>query len=107
MRPGAEDISPWQSRMLAAKPYVGGKADPLPYMSLSNGWPTVFQKQCFVDCSAMTQQLVRENVELQMRRFGNHSRAIVKVNWVHRWKGHLFIAENIDDAFYFCRPTDR
>ena len=84
-----------------AKPYIGGKTDLLPYMDVHNGWPAVFREQIITNCSALTSQKVQENIEVQMHLYGNHSRAIVKVNWLHRAKGHLFITENIDDAIYF------
>ena len=87
-----------------AKPYLGGKADLLPYMDAQHGWPAVFQGQTAANCSALTQKQAQENVERQMHLFGNHCRAIVKVNWLHRIKGHLFMAENIDDAIYFVDP---
>ena len=87
-----------------ANPYLGGRADLLPYMDAQHGWPAVFQGQTAANCSALTQKQAQENVERQMHLFGNHSRAIVKVNWLHRIKGHLFMAENIDDAIYFVDP---
>ena len=87
-----------------AKPHLMDKADPLLYMDAQHGWPAVFQEQNLVDCSALTQKQAQENVECQMHRFGNRSRAIVKVNWLHRAKGHLFVAENIDDVIYFVDP---
>lgn len=87
-----------------AKPYLGGRADLLPYMDAQHGWPAVFQGQTTADCSTLTQNQAQENVERQMRLFGNRSRAVVKVSWLHRSKGHLFMAENIDDAIYFVDP---
>ena len=87
-----------------AKPYLENRKDLLPYMDRRYGWPAVFQKQIAADCSAWTAEEVLKNVERKMRLFGNHSRAIVKVNWLHRPKGHLFIAENIDDTIYFVDP---
>lgn len=87
-----------------AKPYLGGRADLLPYMDAQQGGPAVFQGQTAANCGALTQKQAQENVEHQMHLFGNHSRAIVKVNWLHRIKGHLFMAENIDDAIYFVDP---
>ena len=87
-----------------AKPYLGGRADLLPYMDAQQGWPAVFQGQTAANCGALTQKQAQENVERQMHLFGNHSRAIVKVNWLHRIRGHLFVAENIDDAIYFVDP---
>lgn len=87
-----------------AKPYLGGKADLLPFMDAQQGWPAVFQGQTAANCGALTQKQAQENVEHQMHLFGNHSRAIVKVSWLHRIKGHLFMAENIDDAIYFVDP---
>ena len=32
------------------------------------------------------------------------SRAIVKVNWLHQARGHLFVTKNIDDVIYFADP---
>lgn len=87
-----------------AKPYIGGKADLLPFMDAQQGWPAVFQGQTAATCGALTQKQAQENVGHQMHLFGNHSRAIVKFNWLHRVKGHLFMAENIDDAIYFAGP---
>lgn len=87
-----------------AKPYIGGQTDLLPYMNLQHGWPAVFRKQIVTNCSALTAKEVRKNIEHQMHLFGNHSRAIIKVNWLHRINGHLFMAENIDDIIYFVDP---
>ena len=87
-----------------AKPYICGGTDPLPYMNLQYGWPAVFREQMLTNCSALTREQAQENIERQMRLFGNHSRAIVKVRWPHRAKGHLFMAENIEDVIYFVDP---
>lgn len=43
-------------------------------------------------------------MERQIRSFENHSHAIVKVRWLYQAKGHLFMAENIDDIIYFADP---
>lgn len=88
----------------SAKPYLGGRTDLLPYMDVHNGWPAVFREQIITNCSAPTPQKVQENIKFQMHLYGNHSRAIVKVNWPRRAKGHLFMTENIDDAIYFVDP---
>lgn len=87
-----------------AKPYIGSKKDFLPYMDQRYGWPAVFQKQVAANCGALTSKEVQENIERQMRRYGNHSRAIVKINWLYQPQGHLFIVENIDDMIYFIDP---
>ena len=87
-----------------AKPYLGGKTDLLPFMDAQHGWPAVFWGQTAANCGGLTQKQAQENVGHQMHLFGNHSRAIVKFNWLHRVKGHLFMAENIDDAIYFAGP---
>ena len=56
------------------------------------------------DCSAPTPELAKQRVTFQMRLYGNHSRAIVRVAWLHRPNGHLFVAENLDDTVYFVDP---
>lgn len=87
-----------------AKPYIGGKADPLPYMNAPDGWPAVFREKIVANCSARTAKKVQETIEWQMRLFGDRSRAVVKVSWKQRGTGHLFMVENIDDAIYFVDP---
>ncbi len=58
----------------------------------------------------------RGKVKSLMKAYGDGSRAIVKVNWLLRYRGHVFIAEkqeqticfldpqtgNIDVSWYFC-----
>lgn len=39
-----------------------------------------------------------------MKSYGDKSRAVVKVDWFMRNRGHLFIAENQDDVIYFVDP---
>lgn len=87
-----------------AQPCVPGAADMLPYMNRRDGWPAVFESQIMADCSAATQAQARENVERQMRAYGEGSRAIVSVNWLSRANGHLFMAENFGRRIYFVDP---
>ena len=56
------------------------------------------------DDPTRTPEQVEQRITFQMQIFGNHSRAIIKVNWLHSPKGHLFIAENVDDVVYFVDP---
>ena len=69
---------------VVAQPYIPGGADMLPYMNRRYGWPAVFEKQILTDCSAVTQAQAKENIERQMRAYGDGSRAIVRVNWLSR-----------------------
>ena len=69
---------------VVAQPYIPGGADMLPYMDRRYGWPAVFEKQILTDCSAVTQAQAKENIERQMRAYGDGSRAIVRVNWLSR-----------------------
>ena len=69
---------------VVAQPYIPDGADMLPYMDRRYGWPAVFEKQIITDCSAVTQAQAKENIERQMRAYGDGSRAIVRVNWLSR-----------------------
>lgn len=89
---------------VVARPYLPDGADLLPYMNRRYGWPAVFEKQIMTDCSAVSQEQAKENIERQMRVYGNGSRAIVKVDWLNRARGHLFMTENLEGAIYFVDP---
>ena len=84
---------------VVAQPYIPGGADMLPYMNRRYGWPAVFEKQIITDCSAVTQAQAKENIERQMRAYGDGSRAIVRVNWLSRANGHLFMVENSREGY--------
>lgn len=87
-----------------AKPHLYHQIDPLFFSDFRTGWPAVFEQQMVTNCSGTTPEQVEGRIIFQMRIYGNHSRAIIKVNWRHKPKGHLFIAENIDDEVYFVDP---
>lgn len=87
-----------------AKPHLYHQIYPLFFSDFHTGWPAVFEKQMVRNCSARTPEQVEQRITFQMQIFGNHSRAIIKVNWLHSPKGHLFIAENVDDVVYFVDP---
>ena len=89
---------------VVAQPYIPGGADMLPYMNRRYGWPAVFEKQIITDCSAVTQTQAKENIKRQMCAYGDGSRAIVKVNWLSRANGHLFMVENFKGRIYFIDP---
>ena len=89
---------------VVAQPYIPDGADMLPYMDRRYGWPAVFEKQIITDCSAVTQTQAKENIKRQMCAYGEGSRAIVKVNWLSRANGHLFMVENFKGRIYFIDP---
>lgn len=87
-----------------AKPILLSSCDPLPYMLSSEGWPAVYKDHKLECCEADTSEQARQKVEALMKKYGNSSRAIVKVNWRMTRKGHLFMAENRNDVIYFVDP---
>ena len=87
-----------------AKPRILTGADSLPYMNSEKGWPAVFQDHRLESCAALTPELARGKVESLMKAYGDGSRAIVKVNWRLRYKGHVFIAENQEQTICFLDP---
>lgn len=77
---------------------------PLPCMTNLLGWPAVYKNRRPESCAADTGELVKKKVEALMKSYGDKSRAVVKVDWFMRNRGHLFIAENQDDVIYFVDP---
>lgn len=63
-----------------AKPHLYHQIDPLFFSDFHTGWPAVFEKQMVRNCSARTPEQVEQRITFQMQIFGNHSRAIIKVN---------------------------
>lgn len=74
--------------------------DPLPYMTTPLGWLAGYKDYRLESCAANTGELAKK-VEVLMKVYGDKSRAIVKVDWLMKNKGHLFIAENQNDVIYF------
>ena len=70
----------------------------------SPGWPAVYKDRRLESCAADTGELAKKKIEALMKSYGDKSRAIVKVDWLMRNKGHLFIAENLNDVIYFVDP---
>ena len=87
-----------------AKPRLLGRADSLPYMDSENGWPAVYQNYKLESCAASTPEQAKKKVEDLMKSYQDGSRAIVKVNWRFRNKGHVFIAENQGQNICFLDP---
>lgn len=87
-----------------AKPRILSRTDPLPYMAHPFGWPAAYKNQKLESCAAATGNLARKKVEALMESYGDKSRAIVKVDWLMKNKGHLFIAENQNDIIYLVDP---
>ena len=87
-----------------AKPHILTEADSLPYMNSEKGWPAVFQDYKLESCAALTPELAKRKEESLMKAYGDGSRAIVKVNWRLRYKGHVFIAENQKQTICFLDP---
>ena len=87
-----------------AKPISLNKCDSLPYTSSSEGWPAAYENYKLEYCSADTAEHAKQKVEALMKSYGDKSRAIVKVDWLCRNKGHLFIAENRKGVIYFVDP---
>ncbi len=73
---------------------------PLPCMTNLLGWPAVYKNRRPESCAADTGELVKKKVEALMKSYGDKSRAVVKVDWFMRNRGHLFIAENQDDVIF-------
>lgn len=89
---------------VVAKPRILNCTDPLSYMTTPLGWSAVYKDRRLESCAADTGELAKKKVEALMKSYGNKSRAIVKVDWFMRNKGHLFIAENQDDVIYYVDP---
>lgn len=89
---------------VVAKPRILSSIDPLPYMTNPLGWPAVYKNRRLESCAADTGELAKKKVEALMKSYGDKSRAVVKVDWFMRNRGHLFIAENQDDVIYFVDP---
>lgn len=89
---------------VVAKPRILTGTDSLPYMNSEKGWPAVYQDYRLESCAALTPELARGKVESLMKAYGDGSRAIVKVNWQLRYKGHVFIAENQEQTICFLDP---
>lgn len=87
-----------------AKPRTLGGIDRLPYMDSEKGWPAVYQNYKLESCAASTPEQAKGKVETLMKAYGDGSRAIVKVNWRLRYKGHVFIAENQEQTICFLDP---
>lgn len=89
---------------VVAKPHILNRADSLPYMNSEKGWPAVFYNYKLESCAALTSELARKKVEALMRFYGDGSRAVVKINWRLKYKGHVFIAENQEQTIRFLDP---
>lgn len=89
---------------VTASPYLVGQNDLLPYMTNPLGWPAAYKNHRLESCAASTGEQARQRVESLMKLYGNHGRAIIKVDWLMRNKGHLFMAENRDDMVFFIDP---
>lgn len=89
---------------VVAKPRILNGIDSLPYMDSGKGWPAVYQNYKLESCAASTSEQARVKVETLMKAYGDGSRAIVKVNWRSRYKGHVFIAENQEQTICFLDP---
>ena len=87
-----------------AKPRILDGTDSLPYMDSEKGWPAVYQDYKLESCAASTSEQAKKKVEDLMKSYGDGSRAIVKVNWRLRYKGHVFIAENQGQSIYLLDP---
>lgn len=73
-------------------------------MTNPSGWPAVYKDRRLESCADDTGELAKKKIEALMKSYGDKSRAIVKVDWLMRNKGHLFIAENQNDVIYFVDP---
>lgn len=89
---------------MIAKPCILSQFDTLPFMTDPLGWPAVYQNHKLEKCDANTAETAKQKVIALMKAYGDRSRAIVKVDWLAGNKGHLFIAENRNDAIYFVDP---
>lgn len=87
-----------------AKPRILDGTDYLPYMDKEKGWPAVYQDYKLESCAAPTPEQAKRKVEDLMKSYGDGSRAIVKVNWLLCYKGHVFIAENQEQNICFLDP---
>ena len=67
-------------------------------------WDTILHTVNGVVCAADTGELAKKKIEALMKSYGDKSRAIIKVDWLMRNKGHLFITENQNDVIYFVDP---
>lgn len=87
-----------------AKPILFDRPDALPYIVDEVGWPAVFTDHKVEYCHADSAEQAKWKVEALMRKYGESSRAIVKVDWIGQHKGHLFIAENSHGTVYYVDP---
>jgi ElaB/YqjD/DUF883 family membrane-anchored ribosome-binding protein len=89
---------------VVAQPLPPGN-DALPIMRHPNGWPSVYEGACLIDCSANSGTGAAINVENQMEQWGTDARAIVRVRW-KAGGGHVFIAERNGGATRFVDPQN-
>lgn len=79
------------------------KGDVLPNgTAKGNGrWMGAFQNAKNVLVGAKTQKSAKANIESQMKKWGDGSRAIVRVGWKGTNYGHVFNVENRKGRMYF------
>ena len=88
---------------VTAKPRIFDGTDTLPYMTHQKGWAAVYKDYELVKCSSNTGVNTGKKVIEQMEKWGNGSRAIVRVQW-KSGGGHVFIAEQVDGKTIFIDP---
>lgn len=87
-----------------AKPRLAEREDFLLYMESQWGWPAVYENYKLEYCGSRYGYLAKQNVINRMKGYGDGSRAIVRINWLLRDKGHVFMAENHESEIYFIDP---
>ena len=87
-----------------ARPRVLSRPDPLTRLTGREGWPTVFGVGRMEPCGAATPSMARERAARRMRGYGEGSRAVVKITWLHNGQGHVFMAELLRGQVYFVDP---
>lgn len=88
---------------VTAKPRLPDNIDKLPYMN-ETGWPSVFKDYELIKLEAKSARGLRTKAIENMEKWGNGSRAIVRVFWNNENRGHVFIAEQIKGNTVFLDP---
>ena len=99
--------------VIATDRILGG-TDTLPIMDDPNGWPSCFENPVLTKCIGQTGLDTGVSVINEMKKYGDGSRAIVRVQWCNtvtvkdkNGKKQLYVVDNSDGAVTLRNPVTR
>lgn len=90
---------------VVVKPAIKNGVDNLASIDLNKGFPSVFKNPQVIEINGVFGSSVKNNIEKQMKQFGDNSRAIVAVYW-KTGSGHVFIVEQVNGKTLFIDPQN-